>query len=93
VKPADFPLGSAESRAAARTLAKHRESLPYHCSICFLTGMGVMDRHLPEFVPNEDMEKTPEGWVWKCSKHKDPSKEATVQALIKSGMIGGPTSR
>jgi hypothetical protein len=55
--------------------------------------MGVMDSHLPEFVPNENMERRPEGWVWKCSKHRDPSKEATVQALIKSGMLGGPTSK
>ena len=93
MKPSDFPLGSAESRAAARALAKHRESLPYRCSTCFLIGTGVMDSNRPEFVPNESMERGPDGWVWKCPKHKDPSKEATVQALIKSGMIGGPTSR
>jgi len=51
-----------------------------------------MDSHRPEFVPNENMEKGPDGWLWKCSIHKDPSKEATVQALIKSGMLSGPTA-
>ena len=39
-----------------------------------------------DFTPNERMEKGAEGWVWKCPKHKDPSKEATVQALIKLGL-------
>jgi hypothetical protein len=92
MKPEDFALGSVESRAAARILAGSRESLPYHCSTCFLTGLGVMDSHRPEFVPNENMEKGPDGWIWKCPKHKDPSKEATVQALIKSGMLSGPTA-
>jgi hypothetical protein len=29
------------------------------------------------------------GWVWSCSRHKDPSREAAVQALIKSGLLGG----
>jgi hypothetical protein len=89
VKPADFPLGSVASRAAARALAEERESSPYQCSTCFLTGLGVMDSHRPEFIPNERMEKGPDGWIWKCPKHKDPSKEATVQALIKSGMLRG----
>lgn len=90
MKPWSLPLGSVESRAAARALAERRESLPYHCSTCFLTGLVVMDSLRPEFVPNENMEKGPDGWVWKCSKHRDPSKEATVQALIKSGQLGGP---
>jgi hypothetical protein len=90
VKPENFPLGSVESRAAARALAAGCEFLPYHCSTCFLTGIVVMDSHRVEFIPNENMEQGPEGWVWKCSKHRDPSKEATVQALIKSGLLGGP---
>jgi hypothetical protein len=49
-----------------------------------------MDGHRPEFIPNKDMKKGPSGWVWRCSKHKDPSKEATVQALIKSGLLQDP---
>jgi hypothetical protein len=90
VKPGNLPLGSVESRAAARALAERRESLPYHCSTCFLTGLVVMDSRRPEFVPDEEMEKGPDGWwIWKCSKHRDPSKEVTVQALIKSGQLGG----
>jgi hypothetical protein len=90
VKLWNLPLGSVESRAAARALAERRESLPYHCSTCFLAGLVVMDSRRPEFTPNENMEKGPDGWVWKCSKHRDPSKEATVQALIKSSQLGGP---
>jgi hypothetical protein len=90
VKPGNFPLSSVESRAAAQALADGRESLPYHCSTCFLTGLGVMDSHRQEFIPNEKMEKGPDGWFWKCPRHGDPSKEATVQALIKSGLSGGP---
>ena len=90
MKPENLPLGSVVSRAAARVLAERRESLPYHCSTCFLTGLVVMDSHGPEFIPDEDMEKGPDGWVWSCSKHNDPSKETTVQALIKSGLLGGP---
>lgn len=90
MKLANFPLGSVESRAVARALAKERESLPYRCSTCVLTGLLVMDSHRPEFIPSEKMEKGPDGWVWKCPKHKDPSKEATVQALIKLGMREGP---
>ena len=90
MKPADFPLGSVKSRAVARSLAESRESLPYRCSTCLLTGLLVMDSHRPEFIPNEKMEKGPDGWVWKCPKHKDPSKEATAQALIKLGLWGAP---
>ena len=70
--------------------AESRESLPYRCSTCLLTGLLVMDSHRPEFIPNENMEKGPDGWVWKCPKHKDPSKEATAQALIKLGLWGAP---
>lgn len=88
MKPADFPIGSVASRAAARKLAESRESLAYHCGACFLTGLGVMDSDRPEFVPNDAMEKGPDGWVWSCPKHKDPSREAAVQALIKSGLLG-----
>ena len=47
-----------------------------------------MDSDRPEFVPTEGMEKGADGWVWRCPQHKDPSKEATVQALIKSGLLG-----
>lgn len=90
MKPGNLPLGSVESRAAARALGERRESLPYHCSTCFLTGLAVMDGHRPEFIPNKDMKKGPNGWVWRCSKHEDPSKEATVQALIKSGLLRDP---
>jgi hypothetical protein len=89
VKRGSLPLGSAESRAAVRAWAKRRESLPYHCSKCFLTGLVVMNSRRPEFIPDEDMEKGPDGWIWKCSKHPDPSKEATVRELIKSGLLGG----
>ena len=90
MKPGNLPLGSVESRAAARALAEERESLPHHCSTCFLTGLVVMDSLHPDFIPNEDMEKGPDGWVWKCSKHRNSSKEATVQVLMKSGQLGGP---
>lgn len=90
MKPADFPLGSVGSRAVARALAKERESLPYRCSTCLLTGLLVMGNNQSDFIPNGKMEKGPDGWVWKCPKHKDPSKEATVQALIKMGMWGAP---
>jgi hypothetical protein len=93
MKPANFPLGSIESRAEARALAESRESLPYRCSTCVLTGFPVIGNNDGDFTPNERMEKGSDGWVWKCPKHKDPSKEATVQALIKSGMLGGPTAR
>jgi len=89
VHPGCFALDSLESRAAARALAERRESLPYHCSTCLLTGLMVMDSNRPEFIPNEKMEKGPGGWFWKCPKHKDSSKEATVQALIKLGLWGG----
>ena len=87
VNPTDFPVGSVASRAAARTLAESRESLAYHCGACFLTGLGVMDSERPEFVPNDAMEKVSEGWIWRCPKHKDPTREATVQALVKSGLL------
>ena len=87
MNPGKFSLGSVESRAAARAMGERRESAPYHCSTCFLTGLVVMDSLRAEFLPDEDMKKRPDGWVWKCSKHGDPSKEATIQALIKSGLI------
>jgi hypothetical protein len=89
MKLTDFPVGSVASRAAARRLAGSREPLAYHCAACFLSGFRVMDCDRPEFVPTEGMEKGPDGWVWRCPKHKDPSKEATVQALVKSGLLGG----
>jgi hypothetical protein len=63
VKPADFPLGSVESRAVARALAESREPLQYRRSTCVLTGLLVMDSHRPEFIPNEKMEKGPDGWL------------------------------
>jgi hypothetical protein len=88
MKLTDFPVGSVASRAAARRVAESRESLAYHCAACFLTGFRVMDSDFPEFVPTEGMEKGPGGCVWRCPKHKDPSKEATVLALIKSGLLG-----
>ena len=88
MKPGNLHLGSIESRVAARALAERRESLPYHCSTCFLTGLVVMDNSRPEFIPNENMEKVPNGWwVWRCSRHSDPNKESTTQALTKSGHL------
>ena len=89
--PGSFGLGSLESRAAARALVEARESAPYRCATCFLTGLVVMGSTQPNFVPKQDMEKGPDGWVYKCRKHKDPSKETSVQALIKSGLMKGPT--
>jgi hypothetical protein len=51
-----------------------------------------MNSGSPDFVPKEAMEKGRYGWVFKCRKHKDPSKEAGVQALIRSGLLRGPKS-
>ena len=90
MKPGNFPLGSVESRAAARILAKAREFLPFDCPACFMAGLVVMNSFSPDFIPREGMENGPHGWVYKCRKHKDGSKEAGVQALIKSGLLRGP---
>jgi hypothetical protein len=87
VKPGDFTLGSIESRAAARAVAESLEPSTFHYAACFLTGFGVLDSDGPDFVPSDAMEKGPDGWIWRCPKHKDPSKEATVQALMKSGLL------
>lgn len=90
VHPGSFALGSLESRAAARVLAEWRETSTFHCSICFMSGLGIMDSNRPEFIPNENMERGPDGWTWKCPRHKDRSREATVQALMELGLMGGP---
>jgi hypothetical protein len=89
-RPEKFPVGSTESRAAARALAEQRESVPYHCIACLMAGMATMDSNRPEFIPSEDMKKEADFWVRKCSKHRDPDKEATRQALIESGLLEGP---
>jgi hypothetical protein len=88
--PASFALDSVESRAAARILAESRESFPYQCAACFLSGLPVMGASEPDFIPSEGMKKGPHGWEHGCSKHKDPSREAAVQEMIKSGQLGGP---
>jgi hypothetical protein len=91
IHPGSFLLDSVESRAAARALGESREPSTYHCITCVLTGLMVMGSGQPDFTPNESLEKGPDGRVYKCAKHKDRSREATVQALIKSGLLGGPT--
>ena len=89
IHPASFALESLESHVAARALADSREPTAYHCGTCFLSGLPVMGRGQPNFIPNETMEDGPRGWVYKCPKHPDPSKEATVQDMIRSGLLGG----
>lgn len=91
--PGHFALGSLASRAAARSLAESRESSGYHCPTCVLTGLWAGDESVPEFTPTKDMEMRSDGYYWKCSRHKDPSKEAVVQALIKSGLLRMPGER
>jgi hypothetical protein len=90
MKPSDFPLGSIESRAAARARKESLVHSTYHCAECFLTGFQVMESDQPGFVPTRGMEKQGDIWIWRCPKHIDPSKEATVQALIKSGLLEDP---
>ena len=85
MKPGDFPLGSIESRVVARAVAESLEPSTFHCAACFLTV--VVDSNRLDLVPNDAMEKGPDGWIWRCPKHKDPSREATVQALLKSGLL------
>jgi hypothetical protein len=90
IHPGTFALDSIESRAAARVLAESQEPSIYQCGTCLLSGLPVMSAAQPDFIPTEGMEKESRGWVYTCAKHKDPSKEVTVQALIKSGLLGGP---
>jgi hypothetical protein len=85
VNPADFPLGSIESRVAARAVAESLEPSTFHCAACFLTV--AVGSNSQDFVPKDSMEKGPDGWIWRCPKHRDPSREATVQALMKSGLL------
>jgi hypothetical protein len=89
IHPGSFALDSVESRAAARALAESREPSEFHCGTCFLAGLPVMGSGQPDFIPNEKMEMGSRGWVYKCPKHTDPSKEATVQDMIRSGLLGG----
>lgn len=88
--PGHFALGSLESRAAARSLAESRESSGYHCPACLLTGLWAGDGFVLGFTPTKNMERRSDGYYWKCSRHKDPSKEAVVQALIRSGLLPMP---
>jgi len=85
VNPGDFPLGSIESRVAARVVAELLEPSTFRCAACFLTV--VVGSNKPDFVPNDAMEKGPDGWIARCPTHRDPSREATVQALMKSGLL------
>jgi len=85
MNPGDFPLGSIESRAAARVVAQSLEPSTFHCAACFLTV--VVNSNRPDFVPNDGMKEGADGWYRRCPKHKDPSREVTVQALLKSGLL------
>ncbi len=85
MNPGDFPLGSVESRAAARAVAESLEPSTFRCAACFLAV--VVGNNRPDFVPNDAMENGPDGRTWRCPKHRDPSREATVQALMKSGLL------
>ncbi len=85
MNPGDFPVGSIESRAVARAVAESLEPSTFHCAACFLAV--AVDGHRPDFVPNDATEKGPDGRIWRCPKHRDPSREATVQALMKSGLL------
>ena len=85
MNPGDFPLWSIESRVAARAVAELLEPSTFHCAACFLTV--VVGSNKPDFVPKDAMEKGPDGWITRCPTHRDPSREATVQALMKSGLL------
>ena len=85
MNPGDFPLGSIESRVAARSVTELLEPSTFRCAACFLTVVVGSDK--PDFVPNDAMEKGPDGWIGRCPRHRDPSREATVQALMKSGLL------
>jgi hypothetical protein len=93
MNPSDFPLGTIESRAAARARKASIVNSTYHCGVCFLTGFQVVDSDRPDFVPTLGMEKHGGIWIWRCPKHIDPSKEAAVQALIRSGLLEGSCPR
>ena len=85
MNPGDFRLGSIESRVAARAVAESLEPSTFHCAACFL--YVVVGGKRPDFVPNDGMEKEPDDWISRCPRHRDPSREATVQALMKSGLL------
>ena len=85
MNPGDFPLGSIESRVAARSVAESSEPSTFYCAACFLTV--VVDSNGTDFVPNNAVGKGPDGWIARCPTHRDPSREATVQALMKSGLL------
>lgn len=66
--PGEYPIGSAESRAAARALLVARESEGRLCGACFLAGLGTLDGGDPndrKFLNNPHMEWRDGWWYYK----------------------------